>query len=166
MDSVLEHCWKEGVAPFDGATIFDASEGEISLIKLRQSTLAVINILEAQFPQAALLVLDDWHEHDGFISSSKESTWPEIRTRLINDEAFLYFKTDDFQVAKAVYPKGMQFYLRIYIDEESSSSEGVGEIDVTVPLQLATAIAEAFRNSGLTPKTESAKTYFDARLGG
>lgn len=165
MDPTLERCWKSGTAPFDGVTVYDASDDEITLLSLRHSALAVVEILQQKFPAASLRIFDDWHEHDGFISPSSKTTWSEVRDRLTSDDSFLFFKTGDFQVSKAIYPEGLEFFLRIYIDEEAKPGDGVGELDVTVPLNTAGTISDALR-SLLKPKTESARSYFEKRYGG
>ena len=166
MDETLERSWQNGVAPFDGVTVYEASDGQIPLATLRQSALAVVEILQQKFPNDALRILDDWHEHDGCVFPSSTSNWPKIRDHLSSNERFLFFKTNDFQVSKAIYSESMKFYLRVYIDDEPKPDNLMGEIDVTVPLEIAGAIADALGKVNLKPKTESAKTYFERRYGG
>ena len=165
MDATLEKRWKAGEAPFDGVTLHDG-EGEIPLGKLREAVARVLDLLETRYAAAGLVILDDWHEHDGFICAGSNISWTELRNHLSSKDAFLKFKTGDFQVARGVYPKEMQFLLRIYIEEDSGPDVGAGDMDVTVPVELGDTMAEALTRSGLTPKAVNAKAFFDERFGG
>ncbi len=166
MDASLELSRTQGLAPFDGVTIWNDTDCGPALSKLRALAIEIVGILEGGFPEPSLFVLDDWHEHDGFINASTATTWIDVRKRLSSDDEFLYFSTGDDLVSKALYPKSKQFYLRIYLDQEDPAEEQTSEIDVTVPLPLASAILEAFTSNGLSPKSESAKSFFGRRYGG
>ncbi|HTF90642.1 MAG TPA: hypothetical protein VK843_19645 [Planctomycetota bacterium] len=163
MDSNLSRAWKDAAAPFDGVTVFDDSEEDAGLPVLRQAVIAVIHILQESFLDPELLALDDWHQHDGFGTSGRRTRWSKILEHCQTDQAFLYFKTDDFMVFRGIYPKTMQFYLRVYVDEDSTAAEGMGKLDVTVPAGLGAAISEAMRTAGMHPSIEKAKPFFDQR---
>jgi hypothetical protein len=165
MDAALEKRWKAAEGPFDGITLHDVG-GEIPLAKLREAAARVLDLLEARYAEAGLLILDDWHEHDGFVNAGTKTSWHALRDRLSDDDAFLYFKTGDPHVAKAVYPDGMQFLLRVCIEEDSGSDSGTGSMDVTVPAGLRDVIAAALTQSGLAPSAMNAKAFFDERYGG
>ncbi|MEO6711379.1 MAG: hypothetical protein ABIP42_17490 [Planctomycetota bacterium] len=155
--------WKAATPPFDGVTVFDASEAEAELHVLRQAAIGVIGVLQRSFPDPELFVLADWHEHDGFGSPARGTTWSEVLMHCETDRAFLYFKTGDAMVFRAVYPRTMQFYLRIYVDEDSTEEKGTGTLDVSLPRELASRASEALEAAGMLPGVANAKAFFDLR---
>lgn len=166
MDPILASAWEQAHPPFDGVAVFNASGDEIPLHPLRLLTAAVIRVLEEHFPRASLSILDDWHEHDGFVCPGKSITWARIREHLGSGQEFLFFATGDHQVSKAIYPRSMEFCVRVFIDEDAKPEEGTGWIDATVPASLAGRISELFTAAGIPPGSEPAKAYFDRRFGG
>jgi len=165
MDSLLHRCWLEATAPFDGVTVSDAAEDEAPISTLRDCVIAVTGLLQARFPDSTLHVLDDWHDHDGFVDVSTTVTWADLRSHLTTLEAFLFFRTGESWVSKGVYPRDRQFYLRVTLDADSADDAVAGTLDVTVPRSLVGVIEEAFRKAGMTPRAEPAKKFFDAREG-
>ena len=78
MNNALYQWWQDAAAPFDGDTVgFDAEE-LTSLAALRQVLLAVVPALQKLWPNTKLLMLDDWHEHDGYVSNEQPVTWQEL----------------------------------------------------------------------------------------
>ena len=156
----------ERAPPFDGVTVHAEPEDEGCLAALRLAALAVTHLLQERFPSDDLLVLDDWHEHDGWVTQSTPLTWAELREQLGSFPSFLSFRCGDEYVAKAIYPRARQFCLRVYVDELATERGGFGSLDVTVPAALADEIARAFESCGLPPEVEDAKAFFDRGYAG
>jgi|SRR5688572_1086220 len=155
MDAALERGWKDGTTPFDGVTFRPASDDPLPLSRFRPLARAILDALKAASTGSALRVLEDWHEHDGFQTTSSAITWSEIQRRISTDG----FRTEDDLVSKAIYPSDLSFYFRLRVDDN-------GEIDVTVPLTRAAAMATVFQAAGCLFTSENSKTFFDRRYGG
>jgi hypothetical protein len=72
----------------------------------------------ARTVHAPIRCFDDWHAHDGFVSSSKSTTWPEIHELISSDHRLRSWLTDDTWVMFTVYATNGAFCLRFgYSDE-------------------------------------------------
>ena len=139
MTSELERRWQNGSKPFNGRTVAFASDDLTPLPGLRLALLALVPRLQQHCPDAALFMLDDWHEHDGFISEAEPTSWQHLSDALVSDNALLALSTGESYVRRAFFPASYDFYLRVYIpaDYDNGYPERRGDFDVTCVADLA-----------------------------
>ena len=169
MTSELERRWRDGSAPFNGKTVAFASDDLTPLPALRLALLALFPRLQQHRPNAALLTLDDWHEHDGFINEARPAAWQDLSAALASDEALLTLSQGDWDVRRAFFPPTYEFYLRIYVPSacDNDYPERRGDFDVTCPTSPAAELAGLIASaSGLPVAEYDAKGFFDRRSGG
>jgi hypothetical protein len=117
MDEYLDDAWKSGDPPFDDSTV--RNNGPLALPQLRGLLTAIIDALERRHGRALkLLLLEDWHEHDGFRHEGSRVEWSALRTMLSDDRRLLNTRHGDFNVYRAVYPVSAEWLLRWYIGDE------------------------------------------------
>ena len=163
MDSYLTNSWKEKVSPFNGEILFCDD-----LLPIKSLHLILINIvvdLKENFLDKLLIKCDDWHEHDGFISTSSQTDWRETGA-LFESEMTLYnSRHRDTFVRKAIYTQSGDFLLRYYILDENEDFEypGIwGDFDITASPHVIREIC--MRIEDLKKENMSiadAKSYFD-----
>ena len=169
MNGELERRWRSGSVPFSGQTLAFAAEDMMPLPTLRLALLAVVPRLQQLWPQAALCMLDDWHEHDGFVNEAKPASWQDLSVALVSDKALLTLSQGDWDVRRAFFPQTYDFYLRVYIlaDYDNDYPEQRGDFDVTCASEPAAELAGlAASASGLPVVEYSVKSFFDHRYGG
>ncbi len=169
MNGELERRWRGGIVPFSGQTITIDSEDLTPLTPLRHALLAVVSRLQQRWSDAALLSLDDWHEHDGFITVAKPISWVYLLSTLASDETLLALSHGDWAVRMSFFPKTYDFYLRVYVpaDYDSDYPERRGDFDITCASELAAELADnAALASGLSFANRGAKNFFDPRYSG
>ena len=169
MNEALEQRWRDGSAPFDGQTMAFRSEDLTPLPALRLALLAVVSRLRQSWPDAVLCTLDDWHEHDGFVSRAKLTSWQGFCSALASEEALLTLSTGESHVRRAFFPQTYDFYLRAYVpaDYDSDYPERRGDFDLTCARRLAAELADlAASASDLPVARHGAKDFFDRRYGG
>ena len=169
MNEALEQRWRQTAAPFDGLTVAFASEELMPLPLLRQALLAVIPALQRHWPTDNLFVLDDWHEHDGYVSMARPTTWSELLQRCGTNAKTMAFTHGDWEVRRAVFSEDYGFYLRVYVPAEDDNDypERRGRFDVTCAPELAGELAGLAASAIGLPVTEfEAKAFFDRRYGG
>ena len=81
-------------------------------------------ILDLDKENARLVRLDDWHEHDGYISAPVSTSWAELQRQLANDDAFVNICSDDTYVRLAFYSSDFEFYLRVHVAREGETAPG------------------------------------------
>ncbi len=101
MNNDLQQRWRQGRVPFSGFTILFDTEELLSLSAVCQALLAVVPILQERWSQAELFVLNDWHEHDGYVNAEQPTSWPEIFQMIEEDEAVKKFSTGEWEVRRA-----------------------------------------------------------------
>ena len=151
MDEELDRRRRSAEPPFDGLTI--TVEDLLPLARLRQVLVAVVGRLRPESPGRPLLTLHDWHEHDGWISPAKLSSWEEVEAFLASEEALRRSAPGDTYVRRAFFPESREFYLRWYVPDEydqDSLPDWTGHFDVTCPPELAREIAALVRAVGVT----------------
>ena len=172
MDIEFDRRWRNGVAPFDGLTI--TLRDFVSLPLLQPMVLSVVESLFASRPDAPLYHLLDWHEHDGFLTVARPSSWQEVYS-LITSEANLVerFRLGDSYVREAFFPGQRDYYLRLYVPgifdnpfhrHDAPSLVHYGNFDVTGPESIITKIAATLQaGEEGTVEILPAKTFFDHR---
>lgn len=155
--------------PFSGFTIAYDTQELLSLSAVCQALLAVVPSLQERWPQAELFVLNDWHEHDGYVNAEKPTSWQELFQLIEEDEAVRKFSTGEWEVRRAFFPDDYGFYLRVYVASEHDNEGAVwgGNFDLTCPSTLASELADVVTlASGLPVAKVEAKAYFDLHDGG
>ena len=69
MNTELEKRWKEGKKPFDGNVL--SLEDFFVLPELLEFLKTISMVLKQCYSNLGLFILDDWHEHDGYLTSAK-----------------------------------------------------------------------------------------------
>ena len=132
MDKALEDARKAGSQPFSGVTLSCTESLPIS--RLRSALNSIVDALQTLFPATPILKFDDWHEHDGFVSPSKESSFGELTSLLSSDESLYQARQGDTYVRRAFYPRNKAFLLRFYTPDEyeiPKFPEFAGDFDLT-----------------------------------
>lgn len=169
MNNDLQQRWRKAEVPFNGFTIrFDTRE-LLPLSALRQALLVVVPALQERWPQAKLFMLNDWHEHDGYVNAEQPTSWHELVQKIEADEAVKKFSTGEWEVRLAFFPNDYGFYLRIYVASEHDNEGAVwgGNFDLTCAPELASALADTVASASKLPIAKmEAKAYFDLHYGG
>jgi len=166
MTGELERRWRAALTPFDGLTVASASADLTPLPALRLALLAVASALRQRWPEPALFTLDDWHEHDGFLSAARPASWQDLSDALASDKALLTLSHGDSEVRRAFFPATYDFYLRVYVpdDFDNGYPERRGDFDLTCGAGLAADLAASACAVPLA--VCEAKGFFDRRHGG
>src|SRR5438128_8993748 len=115
MDQEFERRWRAGLPPFDGVTLYHDDVVLLSL--LRPVLTQVVETLLARRNTDEVLKVNDWHEHDGFITIPEPASWGELQAILESEQALRASSTRDTYVSTGYFPPDRRFYLRIYIPD-------------------------------------------------
>lgn len=137
--------------------------------ELRASLLAVVARLK-QYPSASLVEVEDWHEHDGYVTSPRPCSWEALEESLRSDSALYEARHDDIYVRRAFYPEDDLFLLRFDLLDEDDDEHypGIwGDFDLCAegPL-LAELRARLQAQLSVDLVIEPAKAYFDRGYAG
>jgi hypothetical protein len=163
MDWELEERWRSGRSPFDGKTLHCIDP--IRLPELRSSLETVVRCLA--IPGGKLHALEDWHEHDGYVTSPAIVSWQELLATLATDDSLFDARQGDAYVRRAFYPEGAVWLLRFSVEEpdEDKQFPGIwGDFDLTGPSDLCERALRALVQGPFA--VEDAKLYFDSAYGG
>jgi len=144
MDEILENSWKNRTKPFDNESL--CLNDLVRISDLRQSILAIFEILQIRYGNEELFVNDDWHEHDGFITPSRKTSWQLIEETLKSDKSLYESRHGDFCVYNLLFTRNRDFVLRIYVSDEDDDTEypGIwGEFTVTSAPELLKEIFDS-----------------------
>jgi hypothetical protein len=122
MDATLEPLWRNGEKPFQGETIYPVAD-----VFVRDAIAAIrsaLDHIEQYYPTNTLFVLEDWHEHDGFIVTAKTATLDALREQIATPEIFISSHSDDTAVYLSIYPDSLDFLLRYSLFEAVDQSQG------------------------------------------
>jgi hypothetical protein len=164
MTQELNRRWKANETPFDGETL--ATSDLVLLAELRPLLQAIATELERRFPDAELQCHNDWHSHDGYITTAKPVGWRTIASWFVSDETLYQARAADTFVRVALHPADHSFLLRFHILErdEDPAYPGVwGDFDLTGPSELVADLQGSFRpHLAISP----AKVFFDKNYAG
>jgi len=171
LDAELNRRWLSSEPPFDGVTIHTPDFVPVS--ELRLLLLPVLDVLTARFGDSLLLRNADWHEHDGYVSSSSPISWSEIHSLLASDKALLAACESDTYVRLAVFPEDREFLLRIYVPDVTDNSlhehddpnlVRYGMVDLSGDGSFVASVAASLSNSATALVAfEPSKLFFDRR---
>lgn len=128
MDCTLEPLWQTGEKPFHGKTIYPADD-----VFVRDAIVAIPSALDhiaQNYPTDRLFAFDDWHEHDGFVVSSKPTTLDAIREQVTTPDSYVSNHSDDFAVYRAIYPDSLAFLLRYSLYDAHDRDQGASDREV------------------------------------
>jgi hypothetical protein len=126
MDAILEPLWRAGEKPFHGTTIFPTEN-----VYVRDAVVAMSSAYDhiaLYYPSARLFALEDWHEHDGYISPSKPTSLAELREQVGSPESYVRSHSDDSAVYRAIYPESLDFVLRYCLWDDDSAGSADREV--------------------------------------
>ena len=168
MDKTLDDAWKTGSQPFSGMTL--ACTESLPISTVRSALNSIVQVLETLFPTTPILKFDDWHEHDGFVSQSEESSFSELADLLTSDATLYQARHGDEYVRRAYYARNGAFLLRFSIPDENEDpklTEIAGDFDLT----SSSAIIDLVQRKLLNAETYNlellgAQEFFNARYAG
>jgi len=161
MDQRLLPRWQKGEQPFDGSALWVNTD-------LPRSTLAevvscVLALLAEKVGVAEhLLVNEDWHNHDGYVTSAAEVS-TAVFLREVSAPDSTWYQLKDTFVYWGVYDQSLGFYLRFGMGDEDEA--GYCEVSTTQEIALLLA-AELKRRFDIPTEIESAKELFDRTCAG
>ena len=168
MNKELEKRWKEGQKPFDGNVL--ALEDFMVLPELLKFLKMLSMVLEKHFSDSKLFILDDWHEHDGYLTTANQCSWKMIEEILSSEENLYNSRSGDTFVRKAILAENMDFLFRYYIMDKDEDSEypGIwGDCDICAPALVLTEIKAKLNSEiNLLLYEGPAKAYFDSAYAG
>ncbi len=165
MDAQLEQRWKDGKPPFDGSCL--RLTGHVPLPTLRSLLRTIVDILRQRMKHRRLLRIDDWHEHDGYVTKALPTDWAALDQVLMNEQSLHHSRHGDSYVRWAFYPDDLTFLLRYDVldpDEEPELSEPMGDCDLCADANTIGEIcgkADRLGNCLNCLEEVSAKEYFD-----
>ena len=166
MDEMLINAWRSAAPPFDGATARPADL--LPLVYLSSALRSLVEALHRRHGNATLLRLDDWHEHDGYVTSSRPITWQELVAITATPEALYEQRPGDDHVRLAVYESTGRFMLRIWIPDEDDDLDMYpgrwGDFDLTASESYLQEIMAATSVGALS--ISPATRYFEKRFAG
>jgi len=161
MDSEFQKRWRERRVPFNGVTLIGP---DLGLSDLATELRPVVEFLRSH-TLLPVYVLDDWHEHDGFVVTGHAIGWDEVESWIVDGKSVFAARTGDFEVRRAIFPGDYQYCLRFYVDCDEAYEDAQGSWDLTGDR----ALIESLRTEGVVKqdrRTISAAEYFDRRYGG
>jgi hypothetical protein len=163
MDAALQHAWLSSSPPFNGVTL--RTEDLVRLERLSQLLSTAIVFLREEFGDASLLQHADWHEHDGYITSSAATDWNALANLVASPETLYEQRRGEDFVRIGVYEGRGGFYLRIWVPEDNDDPEEYpgrwGSFDVSAAEPVVVRLNRALGSAGLV--LSNAKPYFDQR---
>lgn len=115
MTPELQKALEKGEPPFNGWCLHNREE--LSLFQLHSMLQYAMPRLQALTPK--LFAFADWHEHDGFVLESQETTWPAILADIRDIQALFASRNDDDFVRNAFHGQNHQWLLRYHIGEDT-----------------------------------------------
>jgi hypothetical protein len=156
----LENRWRRGECPFDGPVLI-ASDwlSENALLMTVRNALA---LLRKAHGTRGLYANQDWHDHDGFVTSDRAVTWTEAQSWTRDVEQLRRSCSDDWRVHTLLYPDNFAFCLRYWLDDE-----GEGLFDLCGARGMFEKLVSSMQADGAALRIElSAKDCFDRSWGG
>jgi hypothetical protein len=155
MNSELTKRWQSGLLPFDGGVLALADE------QTTDHLLTALRIAFALLFQAHgtrdLYVIEDWHDHDGFITPARRVSWAQAQSWIETPTKLLASCSDDWAVYTLLFPDDYSFCLRYWLDEDDEC-----RFDLCAARGDLEPLANSLREAAVAAHFEpSAKAYFD-----
>lgn len=156
----LESRRKSDNKPFDGEIITSSADSSMeTLLKVMRYFIEIVID-----PSDRLLVYDDWHEHDGFITDSKVIALEDLKGKVKNSESLKVSVHGDYEVRTAVYPDNYKWLMRWCIDTEDDAYCDFEFCCSKEANQDGLELMYSINPEGLN--REKAKNYFERTYGG
>ena len=157
MDEALENSWKKNTKPFNGYTI-TSYEDFIETDLLKKVVSSIVDFLSNNNMLLKLYRNEDWHEHDGYINSSKETNEEELR-EFINSGLNKFFSEGDNYVRILFYNSNDDFIFRIYCNVDNTDES---EFDITLSKEFAEELKDKLEKEfDLKLDLKISKEFFD-----
>ncbi|MBN2583231.1 MAG: hypothetical protein JXL80_09190 [Planctomycetes bacterium] len=161
MDQTMLARWQAAETPFDGAALW--SNTDLTRDQLAKAVSCMVSFVASRIGLAERLhVIEDWHNHDGYVTNPKEVV-SALFVREVGRADSEWFRLMDTFVYWGVYDETMRFYLRFGMGDE----EAAGYFDLStgseIVAQLATELTETL---GIPVEVEPAKELFDRTYAG
>lgn len=168
VDRLAESLWRSGRAPFDGLTL---ATGLLPTPRLRLAASTLVSLLRPGFARTSLRTAEDWHEHDGYVTSATPATWEELAAAVADDDALVRWSPGDDRVRRAWLAGDGSFYLRWFVYDESDDLMPAdppvgGDVDLTGQAGVVEAAREALAELGVDAEVAPARDFFRRRWAG
>jgi hypothetical protein len=169
MDQEFDRRWRAALPPFDGMIL--SMERPLPLSRLQPLLQTAALCLHHEWRTEELLTLQDWHEHDGYVTTAATTRWDELLRIVSSHDHLPETCTGETYVSTAYFPGSRAFYFRISIpdaaDQPQPTDEWIGTFDLTGPAWLLDRVQTAF--PGATHEEfirEPAREYFNRTWSG
>jgi hypothetical protein len=154
MDKIIHKAFLERTTPFAESfkTIFTFEP--LSIPEIIDLTTYIVNYLMLQFPDNKIYRFDDWHSHDGSVTSREVWNYQKILDSLKTEKIFIKSSHGNFDVYWAFYPNNLQFMFRYYIDIEDEE----GCLDFSAKTIMINELKKNFKTE-LNNLLEEENTY-------
>ena len=160
MTPELEIRWKSGEIPFNGNIVTSCTDSSMETL-LEVMRIFIETVVD---PSDKLFIYEDWHEHDGFITSGKPISFSDLKAILTESESLKSSTQGDDEVRTSIYPDNYSWLMRWCIDLEDNAYcdfEFCCSKDMS---QKGLELMYAINPDELNRNT--AKVYFDRSYGG
>ncbi len=119
MTPQLQRSLESGAAPFDGFCLHDRES--LSLGQLQ--TVLEMAFSRLQSLEQRVFAFADWHEHDGFVLESQETTWHTILADIRDIQSLFASRIGDDFVRNAFHGLNHQWLLRYHIGDDANQED-------------------------------------------
>lgn len=160
MDALMDSAWRGAAPPFGGETLH---VGPLPLSELQRLLAAAVAELRSVFGECPLHSFEDWHEHDGYVTTAVLADWNDL-SALVEAVDTLYAGrcSDDF-VQRAYYDEDRNFILRIWVPEEDDDPEQFPGMSGSFDVSGAPSLLDRLHPSGVLAVREQAAAFFARR---
>src|SRR5882762_684367 len=116
MTQQLQEAWKVSSKPFHDRTVY--IEDLVRIEPLQKIVSSVVRHIELYYASNSLFLFDDWHAHDGYITTPKPLTIAELVEHAATADSLYKWRHGDFAVHRSVYPETFDFLLRVKVLDE------------------------------------------------
>lgn len=116
MTPELQRSLERGTAPFDGWCLHNRES--LSLSQLQTVVEKAISRLQSL--DQKVFAFADWHEHDGFVLESQETTWSAVLADIRDNQTLFASRNEDDFVRNAFHGLNHQWLLRYHIGEDAN----------------------------------------------
>jgi hypothetical protein len=166
MNQALERRWRDRLAPFNGVTLVAPPAPLAATRRLLAAITGRLRPVDLS-AEDQLFTFEDWHDHDGYLTSERAATWDELGACLATDDALVSASSDDTLVRRAWYPNDFAFLLRWCVtsdpDDFGLPRDGfAGWVDVTGSPEQIQSLSDLVLGGDVRP----AGDFFDATWSG
>ncbi len=161
MNDELTQRLQKALPPFDG-NVLHFLPAIASRSQLVHVVAIAVRVLHRRHGNTDILVLEDWLEHDDWISKECDCSWAELEVWARTPETLAASCSDDWRVHTLVYTVDFTTCLRYWVDTDDDVRHG---FDVCGDIQSLHEIEAALIAEGLDkPVITNAREYFIDRM--